>query len=110
MLQENTSDHVHHMLIYKCGDLTDGANSSDECDNVHAEARLCRRNLLIGGWAVGAGVRHNYICNATYICVYVSVYCTCVCLCACGCGCTCVRVCVCVCVCVCVLSIGRCLF
>ena len=59
MLQANTSDHVHHILIYKCDDLTNSsaANTSDVCDDVHPEADRCRANLLIGGWAVGAGVR-----------------------------------------------------
>ena len=58
LLQENTSDHVHHILVYKCDDLTNssGANSSDVCEELHAEARRCRINLLIAGWAVGAQV------------------------------------------------------
>ena len=53
-------DHVHHMLVYKCHDLTNspGANNSDECSDVHAEARYCYLNLLIAGWAVGAGVKN----------------------------------------------------
>ena len=79
------------MLIYKCDDLTNspGANSSDVCDEVHEEARRCTRNLLIGGWAVGAGVRHNYICNAylvilcVYVCVWECMYCGGVCVCVC---------------------------
>ena len=60
MLQLNTSDRVHHMLVYKCHDFPNrtAANISDECDNVHAEASLCRDNVLISGWAVGAGVKN----------------------------------------------------
>ena len=60
MLQPDTIDHVHHMLVYKCHDLTNSpaANNSDECSDVHAEARYCYANLLIGGWAVGAGVKN----------------------------------------------------
>ena len=60
MLQPDNIDHVHHMLVYKCHDFPNGtaANISDECANVHAEARLCYDNLLIGGWAVGAGVKN----------------------------------------------------
>ena len=67
------------MLIYKCNDLTNssGANNSDECENVHAEARLCRRNLLIGGWAVGAGVRCPFVCMC--VCVRACVH-ACVCV------------------------------
>ena len=63
VLQENTSDHVHHILVYKCDDLTDSplANSSDVCTVLHEEGRRCRRNLLISGWAVGAGVRCTYV-------------------------------------------------
>ena len=59
MLQSDTIDHVHHMLVYKCHDFVNmsAANSSDVCSNVHAEAIFCRTNLLIGGWAIGAGVR-----------------------------------------------------
>ena len=59
VLQSNTSNHVHHMLVYKCHDLTNSgaANSNSECEELHAEARYCRANLLIAGWAVGAGVR-----------------------------------------------------
>ena len=61
LLQENTSNHVHHILVYKCDDLTDSpaANSSDVCEELHAEARRCRINLLIAGWAVGAQVRKH---------------------------------------------------
>ena len=59
MLQPDTIEHVHHMLVYKCHDFMNisAANASDVCDDVHAEARLCQSNLLISGWAVGAGVR-----------------------------------------------------
>ena len=59
MLQPNTTDHVHHMLVYKCHNFTDSTavNSNGECEDVHAEARYCRANLLIAGWAIGAGVR-----------------------------------------------------
>ena len=61
LLQGNTSDHVHHMLIYKCSDLTNSsaATSSSICDHLHEEADACRSSLLIGGWAVGAGVRKH---------------------------------------------------
>jgi len=47
------------MLLYKCSDLTAilGANNADgPCFSIHDEARDCRANLLIAGWAVGAGV------------------------------------------------------
>ena len=60
MLHPDTIDHVHHMLVYKCHDLTNtsGANINDVCDNVHEEVNYCYANVLIGGWAVGAGVRN----------------------------------------------------
>ena len=63
MLHPDTMDHVHHMLVYKCHDFVNmsAADANDVCDDVHAEASSCRANLLIGGWAVGAGVR-NIIC------------------------------------------------
>ena len=59
MLNPDTIEHVHHMLVYKCHDFMNmsAANSNDVCNNVHAEASLCRANLLIGGWAVGAEVK-----------------------------------------------------
>jgi len=59
VLQASTANHVHHMLIYKCRDLTGSpaANVSGPCYSVHPEAQACRGNLLIAGWAVGAGVR-----------------------------------------------------
>ena len=68
MLQPDTIDHVHHMLVYKCHDLTGSpaANSSDECHSVHEEATYCYANLLIGGWAVGAGVR-NVVCVYDFV-------------------------------------------
>ena len=71
MLQQSTADRVHHMLIYKCHDLTNStaANNSAECENVHPEARYCRANLLIAGWAVGAGVRKT---SCLYLCLQCS--------------------------------------
>ena len=98
------------MLIYKCDDLTDsaGANSSDVCDDVHAEAEKCRRNLLIGGWAVGAGVRHiyAYLCNV----YHVILLCLCVCVCVCVFVYVCMCVCVCVCLCLCLCAACVCLY
>ena len=59
MLQPNTSDHVHHILVYKCHDLTGtpAASSSDVCSDIHEEAIACQGDLLIAGWAIGGGVR-----------------------------------------------------
>ena len=79
MLQANTSDHIHHILIYKCDDLTNSsaANTSDVCDDVHPEADRCRVNLLIGGWAVGAGVRihtHTHIITCMYVAIYTYIF------------------------------------
>ena len=47
------------MLVYKCRNLTNtpAATASGPCHTVHEEARACLGNLLIAGWAVGAGVR-----------------------------------------------------
>jgi len=59
MISSDTTAHVHHMLVYKCSDLTSivGANNADgPCHSIHEEARDCQDNLLIAGWAVGAGV------------------------------------------------------
>ena len=73
LLQPNTSERVHHILIYKCHDLTNStaANTSDFCDDIHPEADLCRLNLLIGGWAVGAGVRIYTHTHIMYACIYI---------------------------------------
>ena len=85
MLQADTMDHVHHMLVYKCHDLTSSpaANISDVCDNVHPEITYCYANVLIGGWAVGAGVRNivcvydfvalSYLC-AAFVMQYIATY------------------------------------
>ena len=95
---------MHHILIYKCYDLTDrpGANSSDVCD-AHAEVHRCRSNLLLAGWAVGAGVRHicAYLCNVYHVILLCLFVCVCVCVCVFVCMCVCVlRACVRVSVCV----------
>ena len=60
------------MLVYKCMDLTNSsaANTSAPCHSVHEEANACRGNLLIAGWAVGAGVR-KYFYMYMYICVWM---------------------------------------
>ena len=57
------------MLVYKCLDLTNSpaATASGPCHSVHEEANACRGNLLIAGWAVGAGVRKCFICTYVYI-------------------------------------------
>ena len=72
----NTSDHVHHLLVYKCHNFRDSsaANESNMCHQVHEEARFCRANLLIAGWAVGAGVsKTNFI--YIYICTWTMWVC-----------------------------------
>ena len=77
------------MLVYKCLDLTNStaANASGPCRSIHEEAQACLGNLLIAGWAVGAGVRnyfvhiYNYsmgIFIRTSIRMYVYLYTTCV--------------------------------
>ena len=59
LIQMNTSDHLHHLLIYKCDDLTNSpaATTSGVCHSIHEEASACRTNLLVAGWGVGGGVR-----------------------------------------------------
>ena len=51
------------MLVYKCLDLTNStaANASGPCRSIHEEAQACLGNLLIAGWAVGAGVRNYFV-------------------------------------------------
>ena len=74
------------MLVYKCRDLTNSsaATTSAPCHSVHEEANACRGNLLVAGWAIGAGVRqyfymYMYICVwmiHTYICTFHVIICT----------------------------------
>ena len=61
VIEIDNIDHVHHILIYKCHDLTGtpGANASAPCYQVHEEARRCYFSVLIAGWAVGGGVRKH---------------------------------------------------
>ena len=56
VITSETTAHVHHMLIYKCKDLTEANVTNGPCHTIHQEARDCRNNLLVAGWAVGAGV------------------------------------------------------
>jgi len=96
VITSDTTAHVHHMLLYKCADLTSivGANNADgRCHTVHEEARDCRDNLLIAAWAVGAEVCKEcaVVCDVTILleyfmscmCVYMCV-CVHVCVYACG--------------------------
>ena len=59
VIQINNIDHVHHILVYKCHNLTNtaGEDNSAPCRQVHEEAIRCYYNVLIAGWAVGGGVR-----------------------------------------------------
>ena len=66
----NTSDHVHHILVYKCREFRDSsaANENNVCRQIHEKAERCPNSLLIAGWAVGGGVRKTNV--YIYICIY----------------------------------------
>ena len=70
MISSSNVRHVHHILVYKCAELTtpDSKNANGPCDDIHEEASDCKRNLLIAGWAVGAGV-----CVVLYTFEYITI-------------------------------------
>ena len=55
-------DHVHHMLVYRCADLTNSsaASTNEPCHSIPSEAQACRANILLGAWAIGAEVRNTF--------------------------------------------------
>ncbi len=57
VISEGSSLYAHHMLVYLCMSVTDlDVGSSSVCDSAGINVSSCRRESLLGVWAVGGTV------------------------------------------------------
>jgi len=58
VISSNSTQHVHHMLVFLCATLNNShVGTGSICGSANVNIQQCRRGVkLIGAWAVGASV------------------------------------------------------
>lgn len=55
-MAEESSAHVHHLLVYLCTNISNPSAAGTDCDSAPDDVSSCLSSKLFGAWAIGGEV------------------------------------------------------